>query len=63
MVYVVDTKDSNKYTDFKFKTVSKENRAEWHSKEDAYYGISCFVRDNHSDDKNYSIERYKIVED
>jgi hypothetical protein len=63
MVYVVDSKKNNEYTDFSFNAVAKDKRAEWHSKEDAYYGISCFIKDNHSDDKNYSINRYKIVED
>ena len=35
MVYVIDTKNDNKYTDFQFNAVDKSKRAEWHSKENA----------------------------
>lgn len=62
MVYVIDTKNDNKYTDFQFNAVDKSKRAEWHSKENAYYGISCFIKDNHQNDPQYTIDRYQIVD-
>mgnify|MGYP004515859327 FL=1 len=63
MVYVIDKKgqDGKNFTDFGFNCVSKEKRAEWHSREDAYYGISCFIKDNHPGEPEYSVDRYEIV--
>lgn len=65
MFFVIDKKasESEKFTDFHFNDVASEKKALWHSKEDAYYGISCFIKDNHADDPDYSIARYEICEE
>jgi hypothetical protein len=66
MVYVTDKKAASikaNFTDFKFNIVSADKKALWHSKEDAYYGISCFIKDYHADDPAYTIDRYDIIDE
>ena len=66
MVYVTDKKAASKdtaFTDFNFNNVVSSKKALWHSKEDAAFGISCFIKDNHAGDANYSKERYEICEE
>jgi hypothetical protein len=66
MFYVIDRKAKSgeaHFTDFSFNDVEDSKKALWHSKENAYFGISCFIKDNHSTDKNYTMDRYEIQEE
>jgi hypothetical protein len=66
MVYVIDKKAKStdrQYTDFDFRDVLSDKKALWHSKEDASFGVCCFIKDNHAGDPEYTMDRYEYKDE
>jgi hypothetical protein len=66
MFYVIDKRaksENTHFTDFNFNDVADGKKALWHSKENAYFGISCFIKDKHAGDPAYAMDRYEILQE